>query len=369
MYCLNKDARNARKKAPWGTGRKVFHCMDLHCGGEPARVLLSGCPTVKGSTVEEKRRYFMENLDEVRLVLLQEPRGYPCQNLNILVPPCHPSADIGYIIAEQNKIYPLFSGHNTICVVTAVLEAGLLPMQEPETRLCLEAPGGLIQVRANCESGRVVEVSMEALPSFLGHKDVQINVPELGKVTLDLAFGGMWYAIVEADQVGLKLEPENGKKIAKLGEMIKVSCQDQHPVEHPTMSYPGPDILVFTGPPRPGSGASATNTVVMSNGQLDWNRPDTFTAMLDRSPCGSGTAAVMAAREARGSLKLGEEFLHDSILGTRFRGRLLRETKVGSQRAVVPEVSGRAWVTSVSDQVIEADDPLPLGYTVGDIWC
>jgi len=311
----------------------------------------------------------MDNLDEIRQVLLQEPRGYPCQNLNILVPPCDASADLGYIIAEQNKIYPLFSGHNTICVATAVLEAGLVPMQEPVTRLCLEAPGGLIQVMARCHAGRVMEVSMEALPSFLGHKDVVVDVPGLGKVTMDLAFGGMWYAIVAAEQVDLDLEPQNGKKIAKLGEMIKVSCQEQHPVEHPTMSYPGPDILVFTGPPRPGSGASATNTVVMSNGQLDWNRPDTFTAMLDRSPCGSGTAAVMAAREARGTLKLGEEFLHDSILGTRFHGRLLRETMVGGQRAVVPEVSGRAWVTSVSDQIVEADDPLPLGFTVGDIWC
>jgi len=311
----------------------------------------------------------MDHLDHVRQVLLQEPRGYPCQNVNILVPPCDPSADMGYIILEQDKIYPLFSGHNTICVATAILEAGLVPMEEPTTSLILEAPGGLIKVRATCRGGRVEDVVMETIPSFLAHKDVLVDVPTLGQVKLDLAFGGMWFAVVAADQVGLLLEPGQGKKIARLGEMIKVACQEQHPVQHPTLDYPGPDILVFTAQPRPDSGATATNTVVMSNGKLDWDKPDTWTAMLDRSPCGSGTAAVMATRFGRGQLELGEEFVHDSVLGTRFRGKLLREVQVGEFPAVVPEVCGRAWVTAMTTQIVEADDPLPLGYTVGDIWC
>ena len=165
----------------------------------------------------------MENLDHIRQVLLTEPRGYPCQNLNILVSPTSAEADIGYIIAEQGAIYPLFSGHNTICVVTAVLETGIVPMHQPETSLKLEAPGGLIEVTAKCCNGRVQEVSMVAMPSFVGKKDVILDVPNVGNVLLDIAFGGMWYAIVKADQVGLEIKPENGRKLASLGETIKVA--------------------------------------------------------------------------------------------------------------------------------------------------
>merc|ERR1712117_377966 len=161
-----------------------------------------------------KRKYFMDNLDTIRQVLLTEPRGYPCQNLNILVPPTNPDADIGYIIAEQSAIYPLFSGHNTICVVTAVLETGMVAMQEPVTRIKLEAPGGLIEISAKCCKGRVMEVSMTAMPSFLAKKDVEVKVPTVGSVKVDIAFGGMWYVIVKAEQLCLAIQPSNGKKLA-----------------------------------------------------------------------------------------------------------------------------------------------------------
>jgi len=353
----------------WGKGRKVFKCVDLHCGGEPARNLLSGAPTIPGSSVMEKRKYFIENLDHIRQVLLTEPRGYPCQNLNILVPATSPDADIGYIIAEQNTIYPLFSGHNTICVATAVLETGLVLMQEPETRLKLEAPGGIIDITAKCSNGRVMEVAMTAMPSFVCKTDVVLNVPTVGKVVVDIAFGGMWYVIVKAEQLGIQIKPENGKRLSSLGEMIKVSAIEQCPVSHPNLDYPGPDILVFTTPPPPGSQSTGRNTVVMSNGVLDWSKPETFTAMLDRSPCGSGTAAVMATLHHRGELQLGEEFVHESILGTVFKGKLVEKTKVGGFEAVVPVVAGRAYITGVGDQIVEPDDPLPYGYTVADIWC
>ena len=212
----------------WSAGRKVFKCVDLHCGGEPARVLLSGAPHIPGSSVMEKRKYFMDNLDHIRQVLLTEPRGYPCQNLNILVPATCPDADIGYIIAEQNFIYPLFSGHNTICVATAVLETGLVPMQEPQTRLKLEAPGGIIDITAKCCNGRVMEVAMTAMPSFVGKTDVVLNVPTVGNVVVDIAFGGMWYVIVQAGQLGLEIKPENGKRLASIGEMIKGGVQLHH---------------------------------------------------------------------------------------------------------------------------------------------
>ena len=277
------EAHRSNNMSVWGSGRKVFKCVDLHCGGEPARVLLSGAPYVPGCSMLEKRKYFMEKLDMIRLLLLTEPRGYPCQNLNILVPPTDPAADIGYIIAEQSAIYPLFSGHNTICVATAILETGLVMMKEPETKMKLEAPGGIIDITAKCSSGRVLEVAMKAMPSFVGKKDISLNVPTVGSVKVDIAFGGMWYVIVRAEEVGLEILPENGKKLASVGERIKVAAKEQCPVCHPTLPYEGPDILVFIGPPAPGSSASARNTVVMSNGSLDWDKPDTFTAMLDRS--------------------------------------------------------------------------------------
>jgi len=356
----------SKQSQVWGNGRKVFKCVDVHCGGEPARVLLSGCPHVQGRTVEEKRKFFMENLDHVRRVLITEPRGYPCQNLNIIVPPTDPDvAAAGYIIAEQNRIYPLFSGHNTICVVTALLETGMVTMKTPVTNFNLEAPGGLISITAVCSSGRVTEVRMKSMPAFVGKRDVKISVPTIGDVTVDISFGGMWYVVVKADQLGLKISPDQGSKLAKIGEMVKVATKEQCPVSHPTMDYPGPDILVWTE----GTGLARKNTVVMSNGVLDWEKPESWSAMLDRSPCGSGTAAVMALLYDRGELKLGEKFTHHSILDTVFSGQLLDTVQVSENvKGVQPEIVGRGWLTSVSDIIVDQDDPLPTGFTVSDIW-
>ena len=312
----------------------------------------------------EKRKFFMEKLDHVRTVLLTEPRGYPCQNLNIILPASDSRAEFGYIIAEQNGIYPLFSGHNTICVVTALLETGQVAMKEPVTEFQLEAPGGLISVRARCAGGRVMEVSMTSLPSFVGKRDVVVEVPSLGEVKLDLVFGGMWFAIVSAEEVGLEICPEEGEKLARLGEMIKVAAREQSPVSHPTMEYEGPDILAWVS----GSGLSRRNTVVMSNKVLDWARPETQTGMLDRSPCGSGTASVMALLHQKGELGLGQTFTHRSIIGTEFTGQQTATTSVDRYEAVIPVITGRGWLTARSDVIVEADDPLPTGYTVGDIW-
>eukprot|EP00931_Biecheleriopsis_adriatica_P118745 TRINITY_DN94073_c0_g1_i1.p1 TRINITY_DN94073_c0_g1~~TRINITY_DN94073_c0_g1_i1.p1 ORF type:complete len:203 (+),score=29.56 TRINITY_DN94073_c0_g1_i1:661-1269(+) len=201
--------------------------------------------------------------------------------------------------------------------------------------------------------------------------DVEIDVPGgVGKVRLDIAYGGMHYALVDASQVGLELQPGNGREICRLGEMIKVACREQHPVNHPEFDYPGCDILVFTeNQRREGNTVYGRNTAVMSNAKLDWERPETWTAMLDRSPCGTGTSAVMAQLHARGRLGLGEDFVHESIVGSRFIGRLEEETIVGGDvAAVVPTISGRAWITQYCEVVCDPTDPFPEGYTVGDIW-
>eukprot|EP00747_Dinoflagellata_sp_TGD_P129979 gnl/TRDRNA2_/TRDRNA2_174766_c0_seq1.p1 gnl/TRDRNA2_/TRDRNA2_174766_c0~~gnl/TRDRNA2_/TRDRNA2_174766_c0_seq1.p1 ORF type:complete len:384 (-),score=63.53 gnl/TRDRNA2_/TRDRNA2_174766_c0_seq1:83-1234(-) len=351
-------------------GRRMLQVVDCHAEGEPARVVVGGMPHVPGSTVMEKRRYMMDHLDGLRKLLITEPRGYPCQNANVIVPPCHPDASFGFVIMEQNKIYPAMSGHNAMCVATALLETGMVPMQEPFTEFALEAPCGLVKVKAACSGGKATKIHLMNQPAFVppGKLGVSVEVPTLGTVTLDIAYGGMFYAIVDAASVGLELKTDRGKDICRLGEMIKVAAREQHPVNHPEFDYPGPDNMVFRGPAPAGSRANSQNAVVMTNGVLDWDRPETWTGMIDRSPCGTGTCAVMAAMHARGELAIGEEFVHESIVRTTFSGMLHEETTVAGIPAVVPSIAGQAWVTQYASVVVDPSDPFPEGYTVGDIW-
>lgn len=357
----------SRRLYSWGSGPRLLQSIDCH-SSMSARVIVGGVPHVPGDTVFEKRKYMMDNMDDLRKLLMLEPRGFPTQNVNVILPPSDSRAKFGYVIMEQNKIYPLMSGHNTICVATALLESGMIPMEEPITKFTLEAPGGLIHIQARCKNGKAEEITFLGTPSWLEKKDVVVDVPELGKVVVDIAYGGMWFTIVNAEAVGVKLSPENGKEICRVGEMIKIASREQHPVNHPEYDYPGSDIIVMRGPAiNPTSHAG--NAVVMSNGILDWNKPDTWTGMLDRSPCGTGTCAVMASLFSRGKLSLNEEFNHDSILGTTFKGKLIEETIVGDGiSAVIPQVSGQAWITSYTSVVCDPSDPFPSGYTVGDIW-
>lgn len=317
----------------------------------------------------------MRDFDHYRKLLLLEPRGYPCQNADFIVPSTRPDAAFGVIVAEQGMIYPAMSGHNIMCVATALLESGMVPMGEPISEFGLDLPAGLVHVRADCAHGKATRITLRNAPAFCRpcDMDVRIDVPTIGSVDVDIAYGGMHYVIVDAASVGLKLDPSRGREICRLGEMIKVAAREQHPVSHPCIDYPGPDILVFRekATRSPGGVLHARNTVVMSNGALDWERPETWTAMLDRSPCGTGTCAVMAQLHARGELAIGDEFVHESILGTTFTGRLLEETLLHGEEAVhavVPTISGRAWVTQHATVVCDPTDPFPEGYTVGDIW-
>ena len=261
-----------RAASSWGAGPRSFQVIDTHCEGEPARIVVGGMPTVPGDTMFEKRNYMMEHMDDLRTMLITEPRGYPCQNADVILPPTLPEAAFGYVILEQNKIYPAMSGHNTICAATALLETGMIPMVEPVTSFTLEAPAGLIEIDAACSNGKATEITLKNQPAFVapGGLDVKINVPTFGEVSVDVAYGGMWYCIVDAQSMGLVLSPASGKEICRLGEMVKVACREQFPVNHPLFEYPGCDIMVFRGPPTPGSGATSKNAVVMSNGVLDW---------------------------------------------------------------------------------------------------
>jgi proline racemase len=260
------------------------------------------------------------------------------------------------------------SGTNTICVATALLETGMLPMKEPVTELVLEAPAGLIAIRAECQDGKVTKVTFRNVPAFAVHLDVKVEVPQLGTVTVDVSWGGMFYVIAEARQFGLRLTPDEGRDITRISEMIKAATQEQYPVVHPDNSgIRGPTIAQLTGPPSHPK-AHRKNVVTVSTGKLDWNKPSTWTGVIDRSPCGTGTCATMAALYAKGLLGLNQDFHHEGILGTIFTGRLIEEVQVGPHKAVVPTLSGSAWITAISQFVVDPQDPYPMGFTVGDIW-
>ncbi len=345
----------------------VIHAVDAHACGEPGRVIVGGVRDVPGQTMLEKARYLEQHMDWVRKRMLNEPRGQPPLCCNILLPPTHPEADAGFVIMEHVE-YPGMSGSNTICTATVLLETGILPMTEPVTEFTLEAPAGLIRVRADCANGKVTAVTFKNVPAFAVHIDKAVEVPELGTVRVDVAYGGMFYAIADARQFGLRLTPDEGADITRITEMIKAAAAEQLPVTHPEQpDFRGITIAQLSGPPHDPAN-SMRNAVTVSTGKLDWTKPATWTGVLDRSPCGTGTCARMATLHARGLLGLNEDFRHESVLGTLFTGRLLEETHIGPYRAVVPTITGAAWITGFAQYVLDPTDPFPNGWTVGDIW-
>lgn len=345
----------------------MITAVDLHACGEPGRVITGGVLDVPGRTMFEKKTYLEKNGDGLRKRMLREPRGYPAANCNLLLPPTDPKANAGFVIMEQVE-YPPMSGSNTICVVTALIETGMVAAVEPTTILMLETPAGLVRVEAQVQNGKVKRVTFENVPAFATHLDAKVEVPQLGTVTVDVAYGGMFYVIAEAQQFGLRLSPDEGRDIVRVGEMIKAAAREQLPVVHPeSPEIQGITIAQLTGPPT-NPAAVAKNAVIVSTGQLDWNKPGTWTGAIDRSPCGTGTCARMAVLYAKGKLPLNQPFPHEGILGTIFTGCLVRETQVGTHRAVVPTLSGTAWITGFAQYVVDPEDPFPEGFTVGDIW-
>lgn len=345
----------------------TIRAVDAHAAGEHGRVIVGGVDDVPGATMFDKMVWLRENRDDIRLQMLREPRGYPAANCNIVLPPTDPAADAGFVIMEQVE-YPGMSGTNTMCVVTVLLETGLLPMEEPITELTLEAPAGLIRVTAFCEAGKVTGVAFRNVPSFATHLDAQVEVPTLGTVRVDVAYGGMFYVIADAEPFGLTLAPDEGRDIVRISEMIKAAAFEQLPVVHPEQpGFQGITIAQLSGPPHEPAN-DRRNVVTVSTGKLDWDRPATWTGAIDRSPCGTGTSAMMAVLHAKRQLQAGHTFRHEGILGTVFEGRVLEATTVGSYEAIVPSITGQAWITGISTYVVDPTDPFPAGFTVGDIW-
>jgi proline racemase len=336
---------------------RMITVVGVHAEGELNEVITGGVLDVPGRSVFEKMEYVQTKADWLRQFLLNEPRGKVSQCVNLVVPPCDPRADAGFVIIESDYYVPM-SGTNTICTTTALLETGMLPMAEPVTRLTLEAPGGVITVVAKCRDGKCENVTFDNVPAFVFYLQKPVEVSGVGTVTVDVAYGGMIYAMVDAASLGIGLDPSEARDLVDLGEKIKRAAAVQLPCVHP--ENPGIHTInqtLFAGPLRTENGVkTARNTVIVSPGRHD------------RSPCGTGTTARLAIMHAKGEIGVNEDFVHESLIGTRFIGRILEEGRIGSTPTVRISITGRAWITAFHQYVLDPSDPFPNGYRLGDQW-
>jgi proline racemase len=305
----------------------------------------------------DKMRYLAEHRDDIRQLLLREPRGNVIRSANVVLPSNHPEAQLGYVVMESTE-YPAMSGSNTICVGTVVLETGLVPMVEPVTELVLESPAGLIRLTCTCRDGKVTSVRFRNQPAFAYHLGAAVEVAGLGTLPVDVAWGGMAYVLVDAPSLGFQLAPDEARDLCVVGQRIKQAAAAQLPVVHPEHpDFAGITITAFIRPAERVAGVlTARNAVVVSPGRID------------RSPCGTGTSARLAVMHAREQIAVGEPFVHESIIGGRFDAMIEELTTVGSFPAVIPSVAGQAYLTDISQVGLDPADPFPQGYTLSDTW-
>jgi proline racemase len=336
---------------------KMVNVVGVHAAGELNEVITGGVLDVPGASMFEKMQYLESKADDLRNFLLNEPRGRVTQCVNLVLPATRPEADAGFVIMESDFYVPM-SGTNTICTTTALLETGMIPMQEPETRLVLEAPAGLVPVTAHCENGKCVSVTFDNVPSFVFALDAKVDVPSLGTITVDVAYGGMIYVLVDAASIGFNVDKTEAAKLVEIGERIKKAAAEQVPAIHP--ENPEIDTInqtLFAGALEERDGVKRSrNAVIVSPGRID------------RSPCGTGTSARLAVMHARGQIAVGETFVHESIIGTEFIGRVLEETTCGEMPAIRPAITGQAWITAFHNYVLDPTDPFPTGFRLGDTW-
>lgn len=338
---------------------RTISIVGVHAEGEVGDVIVGGVldPT-SCKTMFEKLVYFRDKADHVRQLLMQEPRGRVSQCMNMILAPCDPRADAAFLTLESDE-YPPMSGANTIATTTVLLETGMIKMETPVTTLNLDTAAGLIGVTAECEGGKCKNVAFDNVPAFVYKLDHKIEVPGIGTVSCDIAWGGMHYAIVDAGSIGHRVSHESAPDLIRAGELIKKAVRESYVPVHPDNDeIRGVTIVEFTEPIRmnPDGSKEASNTVMVSPGRLD------------RSPCGTGTSARMAVLHARGELKEGETFRHKSIIGTEFICSIRGQVKVGPYNAILPRVKGRAWLTGFRQAMLDPTDPFPSGYRCGDHW-
>ncbi len=331
--------------------------VGAHVEGEIGRVITGGVLPPKGATMFECMETLEREDSWLRDMLLNDPRGSVNVCVNLITPPIRNDADIGMIIMESDFFVPM-SGSNIMCTVTVALETGIVPMKEPETVVRVDTPAGLVEVVAECRDGKCKRVSFRNIASFVMHRDKTIEVPGVGSLRVDVAYGGMIYCLVESQDVGVGLSRDEARDLVELGERIKAAAAEQLPSIHPENSaIHTVNQTEFIGPVKMVDGVKTSkNAVIVSPGRID------------RCPCGTGTSARMALLHERGELGIGEAFRHTSIIDTEFDCHIVETTSVGNLPAVIPVVSGRAWLTGISHYGVDPEDPFPRGYRLPDTW-
>ncbi|HZR51606.1 MAG TPA: 4-hydroxyproline epimerase [Streptosporangiaceae bacterium] len=330
--------------------RKVYSSVDSHTEGMPTRVITGGVGVLPGRSMADRRRYLMSERDDLRTLLMYEPRGHASMSGAILQPPTRPDADAGVVFIEVSGCLPM-CGHGTIGVATVLVETGMVEVKEPVTQIRLDTPAGLVEAAVEVLDGRAAAVTIRNVPSYLHLRDARITVPGFGELTVDLAWGGNFYAVLPAAAVGQDVAPPRHDDLVRIGQLVMTAVNEQLTFAHP--EHPDIDVchhVIFTAPGDDEVSARGATSI-----HPGW---------IDRSPCGTGTSARMAQLFTRGDLALGEDFVHESLIGSRFTGRLVSETHVGDFPAVVPTVRGRAWVTGLSSYLLDPDDPFPAGFLI-----
>jgi proline racemase len=326
----------------------MFTAVDSHTEGMPTRVITGGVGVIPGATMNDKRLYFMEHLDHIRLFLMNEPRGHAAMSGAILQAPTREDADWGVVYIEVSGCLPM-CGHGTIGVATVLVETGMVEVMEPVTTIRLDTPAGLVIARVAVSDGQADSVTFENVPSYSVRLDATVEVPGYGTVPYSLAFGGNFYAMVDLDAVGLQFDRDNQQEILAAGLAIMDAINATDPPRHPEID--GVDHCHHVEFIAPGSTAQHSRHAMAI-----------YPGWFDRSPCGTGTSARMAELWARGELALDQDFVNESFIGSSFTGRLVREATVAGIAAVVPTITGRAWVTGIGQYLLDPADPFPTGF-------
>ncbi len=332
---------------------RTIQTVDVHCAGEIGRVITGGVLNIPGTTIAEKLHHLNTVDGSLRRWLCSEPRSGPAGSFCLLVPACDPAADVGLIILQPDQAHAM-SGSNAMCATTALLETGMIPMVEPESTITFDTAAGLVKATATCEAGKVVKVTLDMPPSFIARQDAVLHTPEWGQIRYDLCFGGVFYALVDVDQIGLTITPENARALAMTGVDLRNRIAAVQPALHPTTpALNGLAYVMFRSDEPDGQLRTCTTL-----------RP----GRADRSPCGTGSNANMAARHARGRVKPGDIVTSRSIIGGEFTTKFVEETAIGPYKATRNRVSGQCWIYGISQIGLDPTDPFPFGFTLSDTW-
>ena len=331
---------------------RVVDVVSAHAEGEVGRVVTGGVLGIPGNTMQEKLEYLANSDDSLLRLTLFEPRGSAQMSVNILLPSTVPEADAAFIPLQPDGPHAM-SGSNAMCVVTVLLETGMIPMKEPRTTVVLDTAAGLVRAVADCARGRCERVSLDLIPSFVGHLGHRLDVPGHGALHVDVAYAGCWFAFVDAGALGYRIAPPEARELVELGTRIRDAAQEQIEVRHPLATKPSRvEYALFTL--REGDGLRTANII--------------FPGRVDRSPCGTGTAAQLAVLHARGEIQVGERVQSRSIIDSKFTAEITAETTVGGCAAIIPRISGRAWIFGYGALGIDDSDPFASGYTLPDTW-